>query len=384
MIKHLFKLIWKKKKSNFLLMLEIFISFLIFFAVWSLGVYFYRNYKQPAGGHIDDVWAIYCQFDSDSMRVQKRELVSQKLRSFPQVASFAFSNNNVPFSFSSNNSIIKYNGNSAHSEIMHAEPTMKEVLDLKMNEGRWLSPGDRINKYPAIVINKTLKEMLFGNESAIGKIVGEEEKNKMQIIGVVENFKYESNYNKVKPCLIGLEEEWSKVCLVKVKQDADIAFEAKLNKELTGLGTGWSMEVQHMDNMKANKNKLVLIPLLILFIVCSFLIFNVALGLFGVLFQTINRRKGEIGLRRALGATRSNILWQFVDETIVIAVFALLLGLFFTIQFPLLHVFDVENSTYLLAILLSVNSILLLVISCALLPSRQAASILPAIALHEE
>ena len=384
MIKHLFKLIWKKKKSNFLLMLEIFISFLIFFAVWSLGVYFYRNYKQPAGGNIDDVWAIYCQFDSDSMRVQKRELVSQKLRSFPQVASFAFSNNNVPFSFSSNNSIIKYNGNSAHSEIMHAEPAMKEVLDLKMNEGRWLSPGDRINKYPAIVINKTLKEMLFGNESAIGKIVGEEEKNKMQIIGVVENFKYESNYNKVKPCLIGLEEEWSKVCLVKVKQDADIAFEAKLNKELTGLGTGWSMEVQHMDNMKANKNKLVLIPLLILFIVCSFLIFNVALGLFGVLFQTINRRKGEIGLRRALGATRSNILWQFVDETIVIAVFALLLGLFFTIQFPLLHVFDVENSTYLLAILLSVNSILLLVISCALLPSRQAASILPAIALHEE
>jgi putative ABC transport system permease protein len=261
---------------------------------------------------------------------------------------------------------------------------MKEVLDLKMNEGRWLSPGDRINKYPAIVINKTLKEMLFGNESAIGKIVGEEEKNKMQIIGVVENFKYESNYNKVKPCLIGLEEEWSKVCLVKVKPDADIVFEAKLNKELTGLGTGWSMEVQHMDNMKANKNKLVLIPLLILFIVCSFLIFNVALGLFGVLFQTINRRKGEIGLRRALGATRSNILWQFVDETIVIAVFALLLGLFFTIQFPLLHVFDVENSTYLLAILLSVISILLLVISCALLPSRQAASILPAIALHEE
>ena len=127
-----------------------------------------------------------------------------------------------------------------------------------------------------------------------------------------------------------------------------------------------------------------MIPLLILFIVCGFLIFNVALGLFGVLFQTISRRKGEIGLRRAVCATRSNILWQFVDESIVIATVALILGFFFAVQFPLLHVFDVESSIYLLGMVFAVISIFLLVILCALLPSRQAASILPAAALHEE
>lgn len=366
------------------MMLEIFFSFLIFFAVWSLGLYFYKNYKQPDGSNIDRVWAVFCQFDSDSMRAQNKELVSQKLKSFAQVESFAFSGNNVPFSFSSSNSDIKYNGNSVQSEIMHWGPAMKEVLDIKLREGKWLSEGDRINKYPVVVINAIMKEKLFGPEQAVGNVVGEKEEDKKQIIGVVDNFKYESNYDKVTPCMISLEEVWSSVCMVKVRPGTDVAFEAKLTKELAGLGSGWSIEVQHMDNMKNNQNNIVLIPLLILFIVCGFLIFNVALGLFGVLFQTINRRKGEIGLRRAVGATRSNILWQFVDESIVIATLSLILGLFFAVQFPLLHVFDVESSTYLLGMVFAVISIFLLVILCALLPSRQAASILPAVALHEE
>jgi len=261
---------------------------------------------------------------------------------------------------------------------------MKEVLDIKLIEGRWLSEGDRINKYPVIVINAIMKEKLFGQDLAVGKVVGEKEENKRQIIGVVDNFKYESNYDKVTPCMIGLEENWSDVCLVKVKPGTDIAFEAKLTKELAGLGSGWGIEVQHMDNMKNNQNNIVLIPLLILFIVSGFLIFNVALGLFGVLFQTINRRKSEIGLRRAVGATRSQILWQFIDESIVIATLALILGLFFAVQFPLLNVFDVESSTYLLGMLFAVISIFILVILCAFMPSRQAASILPATALHEE
>ena len=33
MIKHLFKLIWNKKKQNFLMIIEMFVSFLVIFAV---------------------------------------------------------------------------------------------------------------------------------------------------------------------------------------------------------------------------------------------------------------------------------------------------------------------------------------------------------------
>ncbi len=384
MLKHLFKLIWKQKKSNFLMMLEIFVSFLILFAVWSLGVFYFSNYSQTSGSSTDNVWAIYCGFDSDTLREQKRELVKQKLKTYPQVEHFAFSDNNVPFSFSSSNNQFKYKNNEVDSEIMSVEPEMLKVMSYKLISGKWLNIAYKANKYPPVVINQIFKEKLFGNDEAVGKIVGEKEEDKKQVIGVVENFKFDSDYDESKPCAMALVNEWSKVCLIKVKPEADINFEAKLTKELINLGSGWSMEIQHMTNMRANKNQLTLVPLLILFIVCGFLVFNVALGLFGVLFQTISRRKGEIGVRRAMGATKTDILWQFVGETIVIATLGLILGIFFAIQFPLLNVFDIDKMTYFMGILFAVISVYLLVILCAILPSKQAAQILPATALHEE
>ncbi|WP_167516172.1 hypothetical protein [Mucilaginibacter metallidurans] len=47
MFKHLFKLIWNKKKQNFLLITEMLVSFLVLFAVFTLMMYYYNNYKKP-------------------------------------------------------------------------------------------------------------------------------------------------------------------------------------------------------------------------------------------------------------------------------------------------------------------------------------------------
>src|SRR5690606_26308208 len=59
MIKHLIKLIWNKKRSNFLLTTEIFASFIVLFGVMSLVFYNYGNYAEPPGYDYEDVWAVY-------------------------------------------------------------------------------------------------------------------------------------------------------------------------------------------------------------------------------------------------------------------------------------------------------------------------------------
>ena len=58
MFKHLFKLIWNKKKQNFLLMSEMLFSFLVLFAVFTLLVYYYNNYKKPMGFEYQNVWMV--------------------------------------------------------------------------------------------------------------------------------------------------------------------------------------------------------------------------------------------------------------------------------------------------------------------------------------
>ena len=108
------------------------------------------------------------------------------------------------------------------------------------------------------------------------------------------------------------------------------------------------------------------------------------LGLFGVLWYNINNRKSEIGLRCALGATRDYIHKQFIGEMMVIATLGIIPGLIITIQFPILNVFNLESLVYYLAIAISILTIYILIIICALLPSAQAAKIKPATALHEE
>lgn len=142
--------------------------------------------------------------------------------------------------------------------------------------------------------------------------------------------------------------------------------------------------ISHSTDMHASKNENTIVPLIIFMIVASFLIINVALGLFGVLWYSINRRKGEIGLRRAIGASGSSVTYQLIAESMILASLALLVGCFFAVQFPLLHVFDLGTSAYLIAMLLAVLFIYLLVFLCSLYPGKQAAAILPAIALHEE
>jgi len=58
MLKHLFKLIWNKKKQNFLLMSEMLVSFLVIFAVFTLMVYYYTNYKKPIGLDYQNLWLV--------------------------------------------------------------------------------------------------------------------------------------------------------------------------------------------------------------------------------------------------------------------------------------------------------------------------------------
>src|SRR5262249_46165037 len=58
MIKHLCKLVWNRKRINFLVTLEIFFSFLVVFAVIVFAVYYTDNYRRPLGYNYDNVWNI--------------------------------------------------------------------------------------------------------------------------------------------------------------------------------------------------------------------------------------------------------------------------------------------------------------------------------------
>lgn len=367
------------------MMLEIFVSFLILFAVWSLSVYTYRNYATPPGLSAERVWAVYLNFntENDTLRGAYRDLVRQHLKGIPEIDHFAFTSSNMPFSFSSSNREFSYQGEKTMSEVMFVDVDYPNVMGMSFQSGKWFDASDTIGKVAPIVITSHLAKVLFGNEDAVGKTINDEEAPK-KVVGVVPYFRHKSSYQSDDNCTFEPLSKWDTDLLLKVKPGTTAEFEAQLARSLQQLGKDWTLEIQHMDNMRSTQDNTIVIPILILFIICAFLVFNVGLGMFGVLFQNINRRKGEIGLRRAIGATRRQILGYFIGETLVIAGFGLVLGVFFAIQLPLLRVFDVESGVYLWGIMLALISVLIIAVVCAFYPSRQAAGIYPAVALHEE
>lgn len=393
MLKHLFKLIWNKKKQNFVLMLEILVSFLVIFAVFTMVVYYYKNYRKPINFEYENVWAIQFQTEerpgnSDSL-ILFHDVLRNQLKAMPEIEAVSFTSNNIPFAMSSMQNNVEYEGIRATSVNDYmAEEDYARVLGLSMTSGRWFSRADAGQKYRPVVINETLKEKLFGNKEAVGQLLDKKSDNPLKVIGVVNDIKDKGDYQSVGSGLYRKADtsahHWMRMLLVKVSPKANTAFEGRLYKSLSVYLKNATIEIEHLSEKRTSRNNMTLIPMIIMMIVAGFLVINVALGLFGVLWYNINRRRSEIGLRRAIGATGQSISRQLVSEALVLSTIALIVGCFFAIQFPLLHVFDMSTGVYLTAIGLSVLFIYVLVMICSLYPGKQAAAIYPAVALHED
>ncbi len=394
MLKHLFKLIWNKRKQNFLFLSEILISFMVIFAVFSFLTFYYQNYSKPRGFDYKQVWAInydngYATKNSDSLQILYTNL-RHALEVMPQIEAVTFASANYPYSHSTMNTGVYKNGKKFDGVNYYTiGENYEKVWKVSLLAGRWFNADDAVSKDKAVVINETLKTAMFGNGNAIGQAISDyENKGKMKVIGVVQDTKSNGDYWPAGNALFNrLDTGYLKNThdiLIKVRTTADATFESQLYKFMTSTFKNSTIEIQHLSEMRDEKNEVTVIPMIIFMIIAGFLIINVALGLFGVLWYNINKRRGEIGLRRAIGASGQSVSYQLVLESLILATLSLIVGCFFAVQFPLLNVFDVPSSVYLIALLMAVLFIYLLLFACSLYPGKQAAGIHPAVALHEE
>lgn len=401
MLRHLFILIWNRKRSNFLLITEILLSFFVLFVVSSLLVNSYYNYRQPTGFAYDNVWEVSLNPGQDTAhRKETLQQLLRSLRAMPGVVAVTRTSSNTPFSFSNMNSDqYHYKGKQGpQTEQYDADYEMQKVLKFNVTQGRWFDRRDATtadeNSTP-VIINQKMATAMFGQESAVGKVLTDDKgKAKWPVVGVVDAYRAGSDYAANEPAIFFRSEldEGAKlepeagpgVLLVRVQPGSSALLEQKLVKEIFSATKGWHAVVNTLDESRHDKLKVVLTPLIALGVVSLFLIINVALGLFGVLWYNINQRRAEIGLRRALGATGAGIGGQFLGEMLVVTTLGVLAGVVLAAQFPLLGVFGLEPTVYVVAIVLAATLIYVLTAICAFQPSRIAAGIQPAVSLREE
>jgi len=84
----------------------------------------------------------------------------------------------------------------------------------------------------------------------------------------------------------------------------------------------------------------------ILWIVVILLVLITALGIVGIVSFNVNQRVKQIGTRRALGATRADILRYFLTENILITTLGLMVGTALTVAFNLYLVEHFEMTPF--------------------------------------
>ncbi len=95
MIRHVCKLIWHRKRTNLLLMIEIFFSVLVLFGVGALGVYMAENWRRPIGFTPDNLWVVNVDMrvtTNDTFtasQVETMRLVLAAAREVPEVEEVA-------------------------------------------------------------------------------------------------------------------------------------------------------------------------------------------------------------------------------------------------------------------------------------------------------
>lgn len=379
---------WRRKGSNFLLLTEIFFSFLVLFATGTLITDGLINYFSPQGFDHADVYDVRInrQGESNPESFPKMQQIDQVLKGFPEISNYSFTEVNTPFSFNIMNNNIGTEEQEVMTNFYKVEPAYFETLDLTLAEGAWLQQGDVRTPKP-IVINETLSDNLFPGESAVGKRIKVDGNNEYQVMGVIKHFRQDGNLSAPDNAFFEMINDQDTAALgsnilVEIKAGAHPAWQQNLIDQLQEVGGSWSIDLVPLTEARAAKAKIKIIPAIALAVVCGFLIFNVALGLFGVLYYNINKRYSEIGIRRALGATAVAVRRQMLGEVLVMATLGVSLGVILALQFPLLGVMNVATYIYLIAIAAALLLIYLLVALCAWFPSKQAAQIEPAIALH--
>ncbi|HUL45276.1 MAG TPA: ABC transporter permease [Bacteroidota bacterium] len=391
MIRHYLKMVWNRKRVNGLILIEIFISFIVLFTVLAVATLFTINFSRPLGYSIDRVWAVNPNSNLPFQSHMKEKMEGMKqiimaLRTLPEIESIG-GIELTPYNTSTSINSFGYNGRQMDAYTNMATDGLKDVLGVQLTAGRWFSPEDDALPSKPAIINEQLARALYGSDNPVGK---ELPINKYRVVGVVKDFRKAGEFSQLVNYFftrISINDTAVRALpysiLIKLRPDVTAAFEERLVKTLQGVEKTWTFDVRILKHEREEYMKVNLVPLIAGGVIAAFLLFMVALGLIGVLWQNVTQRTKEMGLRRALGRSAKSVAGQIHGEQFIISSIGMAAASILILQVPLLGLISfMEPEVYVIALVCSIALMYGITHLCSLIPGWLVMDIEPAEALH--
>jgi predicted permease len=270
-------------------------------------------------------------------------------------------------------------------------PGYFETMRIPLLEGRDFTRMDVKENATVAIVNKRFAKHFFGSTSAIGKHVGwgsgPRSKLNIEIVGVVADSLYEGPREGVRRQVF--VPKWGKggsTFYVRTQNRSTTGYNV-IRNEVRQLDA--SMPIYGVKTLEAQLDETLLTDRLIALLSAGFGLLATVLasiGLYGVMAFVVARRRKELGIRLALGAQQSLVIWLVMREVLVLLSIGLIVGI------PAAMALGRFISTQLYGIqphdpwIAGWTMLLLSVVSAAagLIPAHRASRIDPILALRYE
>jgi putative ABC transport system permease protein len=269
-----------------------------------------------------------------------------------------------------------------------------EALGVELVTGEDFAASDISWRMPATsewsdktILSKDLAVALFPDDPTygVGKIVYISDTQPMTVVGVVDQLQGPwSGWDNVEHTMLVPEHLTNKstAYLIRAEPGARDALMPRVETLLADREKGRIVrDMRTMEETRQRSYELNQALINILGTTTAILVAITTLGVAGLTSFNVTRRTKQIGTRRALGATRTDILRYFLAENFLFTAIGVTLGalLAIGINIALVELFSVPRFAWYL---LPATMLALIVISqvAVLFPARRAAAVPPAVA----
>lgn len=236
---------------------------------------------------------------------------------------------------------IRYRDRSLSGVFLQGSTPEIVSVDLtELSDGRWYNDIDNLVARNVVVIGKTVSESLFPGERAVGKEVRIGGK-RFEVIGVLKEqgrfFGLISFDEQAQIPLKTLERHFGRYRSMTVKVNAESSETVPLLvDELRGIvRSARGLDVFEEDNFSINKTEafreqlsnIKAIAYTIGIFLTGLALVVGGIGVMNIMFVTVKERTREIGVRKAVGASRRAILSQFLIEAVLVCIAAGAIGI---------------------------------------------------------
>lgn len=215
---------------------------------------------------------------------------------------------------------------SRDSVVVGTTPELLEMSGITVRDGEFAAQGDGL-----VTIGAQLSIDLFGTESSLGKTISIRGKA-YRVAGVLDRQTNPMNFNGVdfneaallSPQQLRVIQPTAQIQQINVEIDSVASLERSviaMNKALIELRSGeHDFQVLAGEEIAMPTSQLFFAIAGVTAAIAGISLFVGGVGIMNIMLVNVAERTREIGVRKALGATHGDIVWQFLIESLIMAI----------------------------------------------------------------